>query len=287
MTQLHRELGTSGAWELDDQDWHPPPGLRAYVVPPAAIGAAGRLAAPTLFDAEGRTVWARGWGRWGVLYARWRLHDGRWLQARRKFSQGAQARTGLAVTAAEIASNDRQARWHAPERFPASDLLGPLPEEDPAWAALCSASMRLEDIDALRRRREAQGTLGAVRAGTVAESDARRVGDAAAWHRAAGAVADADELQASAAHLAQLGQERRDRSRAEADQGKAAGEMLAAELRELVEARLAGMPEASRSAARLALQAADIFDRRTSGPDRAGAAPRKARTGPGGRKPRM
>lgn len=149
----------AGGWELEDNDFRPPPGLRAYVIPPAAMGVAGRTGLPPLFDAKGQQVWVPGWSRWGVLYARWRLHDGRWLQARRKVSQGARARTGLTVTATELATDDRRARWFAPERFPATEVLGPLPEEDPAWAALLSTSANLDTVDALRRRLAAQATM--------------------------------------------------------------------------------------------------------------------------------
>ena len=157
MTQPPQAHAAAGGWELEGDDFRPPPDLRAYVIPPAAMGVAGRTGLPALFDAHGQQVWVPGWSRWGVLYARWRLRDGRWLQARRKVSQGAHARTNLTVTATELATDDRQARWFAPEHFPATELLGPLPEEDPAWAVLLSALASLDTIDALSRRLTTQG----------------------------------------------------------------------------------------------------------------------------------
>ena len=187
---------------------------------------------PALFDAEGQKVWAPGWGRWGVLYARWRLRDGRWLQARRKIVDSAQARTSLAVTVTELARDGGQVRWYSPERFPAAEVLGPPPADDPAWATLPASAADLESIDGLRRRQKARDTLSVVRVGTVGPDDVCRIEDAAAWHRATGALTEADE-QACAGRLVQLGWERHDRREAEAEQGRALGEALVAELRGL------------------------------------------------------
>lgn len=268
-------------WSLADDGWQPPPALRAHVVPPAAgrFGSdrtrspkpAGSAANPKgfgdaagasekLYDAEGRQVWGTGWGRWGVLYVRWRLRDGRWLQARQKVSNGAGAPVMLAVTAAALATDEPRSRWHRLAEFPAADLLGPPPAEDPAWAALLAGGLvGLPDVEMVWQAQHARATLDAARAGTLRADEADRVREAATWHRRAGDAAAADELAACERELVRQGWDAHRQRRRDAKAGAELGASLAAELRGVVAARLAGLPEAVRDAALQALHEATGF----------------------------
>lgn len=262
-------------WILADDGWQPPPALRAYVVPPAA----GRFgpdltrspkpagfAAGTnekLYDAEGRQVWGTGWGRWGVLYVRWRLHDGRWLQARQKVSGGAGAPIMLAVTAVALATDEPRPRWHRLAEFPAADLLGLPPTEDPAWAALLAGGLTgLSDVETVWQAQRARATLDAARAGTLRADAADRVREAATWHGRVGDVAVANELTACERELVRQGWEAHHQRRRDAEVGAELGASLAAELRGVVAARLADLPEAARDAALRALHEATGFRHR-------------------------
>lgn len=253
-------------WVLSDDEWRPPPTLRAYVVPPAARRFGPDLTRRTnekLFDTEGRQVWGTGWGRWGVLYVRWRLRDGRWLQARQKVSGRAGTPVMLAVTAAALATDEPRPRWHWFAKFPAAELLGPPPEEDPAWAALLAGgSVRLLDVEAVWQAQRARATLDAARTGTLRADEAGRVREAAEWHSQAGDVAAADELAACERELVRQGWEAHYRRHRGAEAGAELGASLAAELRGAVAGRLAGLPAPTRDAALRALHDATGYQHR-------------------------